>query len=630
MMFNRLTVMPAVVLALVIASSAGAEAFRIRPHLQNITPDGVTIIWETDVAVRGSVALGPAGGDKESYAGAAESQIHKIRIEKLTPASAYEYTVTAGDETLTNRFVTAPAGQRPITFVIFGDTRRWDNSDREAALVQHSLQWEPEFFVNMGDLVHDGSKYEQWPDHFGRFEHVLGERMMVTARGNHESGLVIRNGEGADWFSRYHDLPGEGEPYASFDWGNTHFAVISYQQFRDSGPWLDTHLATVDKDYVFVLQHYPIYCTGYYSATDNRKETGSTFSKVAGVLDKHRNDKMIINVSGHTHIYERLYPIRGGKRDDENGVPYIIQGGDIGANYPEVWTVLADDTATMDKPTYTLVQCQSDRIVFRTFVWSREDDAVMPIDHYVVWTDERVPGSVLESLPSLQGEALIAAIEDLGAMQYDPAVEPLLAYMEQGGPAVKRAAAKALRFIGDDDAARSLVKYLDDPDREVRRYAARALEIAMPGRLGGEAARHTLDPEQDPEVRVALVGALQFHAREKIARETALKLLAPHEPESVRRRAAYALGRVADKGDFSRLAQAFNDERDDYVLLRLAYTLNEVTGQRQSLDSKGPIARSQPRKRRDFIERWRKGVSRAASLTPDGSPSETTRWAFAK
>ena len=110
MMFNRLTVMPAVVLALVIASSAGAEAFRIRPHLQNITPDGVTIIWETDVAVRGSVALGPAGGDKESYAGAAESQIHKIRIEKLTPASAYEYTVTAGDETLTNRFVTAPAG----------------------------------------------------------------------------------------------------------------------------------------------------------------------------------------------------------------------------------------------------------------------------------------------------------------------------------------------------------------------------------------------------------------------------------------------------------------------------------------------------------------------------------------
>ena len=112
-----------------------------------------------------------------------------------------------------------------------------------------------------------GSKYEQWPDHFGRFESILGEAHGCgTARGNHESGLVIRNGEGADWFFRgITTCPARAYRMPRSTWGNTIFAIHLVSAIPpDSGPWLDTHLATVDKDYVFVLQHYPIYCTGYY------------------------------------------------------------------------------------------------------------------------------------------------------------------------------------------------------------------------------------------------------------------------------------------------------------------------------------------------------------------------------
>ena len=59
--------------------------------------------------------------------------------------------------------------------------------------------------------------------------------MMVTARGNHE-GSQMRDVEN-DWFAKYHELPGEGEPFAAFDWGNTHFVLISYESTPVAAPW---------------------------------------------------------------------------------------------------------------------------------------------------------------------------------------------------------------------------------------------------------------------------------------------------------------------------------------------------------------------------------------------------------
>jgi len=68
-----------------------------------------------------------------------------------------------------------------------------------------------------------------------------------------------------DWYAKYHELPGEGEPFSAFDWGNVHVVAISIDDTAKAPAWLDQHLPTVNAPWVLVVQHLPVYCTGYDS-----------------------------------------------------------------------------------------------------------------------------------------------------------------------------------------------------------------------------------------------------------------------------------------------------------------------------------------------------------------------------
>lgn len=172
------------------------------------------------------------------------AKIHRVRIDGLQPDATYHYRITAGEHQAASHFKTAPSAPRPTTLVLVGDSRRWGERLEETGMADHALQWNPEFFVNTGDLVPEGHKYEQWPDHFKRYENFNHQYMIVTVCGNHE-GSRLRD-KANDWFSKYHEFPGDGEPYASFDWGNTHFVTISHEDIKKSPEWLDAHWAQVE------------------------------------------------------------------------------------------------------------------------------------------------------------------------------------------------------------------------------------------------------------------------------------------------------------------------------------------------------------------------------------------------
>jgi hypothetical protein len=580
--------------------------FYIAPHIQNITQDGATIIWETPEASVASVAYGPAGSLTASASGAQAAKIHRVRLTGLEGGKEYDYRVTAGDAVHEARFITAPAEAREIVFVVIGDSRRWDDTWAKTGMKDHVMQWKPEFFLNMGDLVGRGHEYEQWPEHFERFADISGSYWHVTARGNHE-GSQIYDTEN-DWFAKYHELPGAGEPYASFDWGNTHFTIVSYEStgrreaWAKSGAWLDQHLQGVDKRWIVTVQHYPVYCTGYASVDRSRKEPGQNPAEYAKALDTRNVD---LNLSGHTHIYERMFPLRGGQRDDLRGVHYLVNGGDIGGNYAERWTVVGDDKATMAKPTYTVFHAKHDRLEGRTFAWSKEDDAIALIDYFVIWKDEATPQAVLATLPGLSGDALTTAIGELGAMGYGAAAPALLPYLKSDDRAVRHAAAKALRLVGSEEVAEALHDYIDDPDPVVARAAARSLELAMPAGMARQVAKDIRKDSLDPVVREHLVGALQFHGGREVAKRAAISVIEDADaPQNVRQRAAYALGMTAEKRDVRTLVQRFEREADPYVTLTLAYTLGELTGQRVNVKNDGPVARSQPGNRKEFASKW--------------------------
>ncbi len=596
-------------LALVlVVGEAYAEGFRIRPHVQNLSQTGVTLIWETETSGVGSIQYGAKDAELDKSVREEDAvTLHRLRIEGLEAETAYTYRVEAGDDAQQATFITAPDTEREIVFIVVGDSRRWGTLWHDTGMDEHVTQWNAELFLTMGDLVVDGHQYEQWPEHFERFEELTQSKWFVTARGNHE-GSLVRDTEN-DWFAKYHELPG-GEPYVSFDWGNTHFVLISYEStgrekdWSSSAEWLDGHLDSVDKPYTVVAHHFPVYCTGYASTDLSRKEPGELAVDFRNVLDKHN---VTLDASGHTHIYERHYPLRANKRDDRNGTWYVVNGGDINGNYPDWWTAVGDDNTTMSKPTYTVYLAKDDRIISRTFAWSKVEERIVQIDYFVIWQDESIPRGVLNGLTGKEGAELVEAIETLGAMLYAPAAEALLPYIGHDDAPVRYAAAKSISLIANESIADEVFALLDHPDARIAAYMARALEAATPEKLVDEVANLAVDDDVPTGVRFHLVGALQFHAPPERCTKAMLSILGDRKTDpKLRRRAVYALGQTATKSDVKGLTKLVKNEENRYVTLTLGYTLNDLTRNRVSLRSNGEYARSKPGERRDFIKKWLK------------------------
>ena len=265
---------------------------------------------------------------------------------------------------------------------------------------------------------------------------------------------------------------------------------------------------------------------------------------------------------------------------------------------------VTDDPATMAEPTYTIVRSQADRMVVRTFAWSPPKQAIVEIDHNVIVRDEAIPAAVLEGLAGQEGPDLVATIEALGAMIHGPAAPALLAYLGHADLAVRRAAATALRAIGESGVVESLTAYLEDPDLPVRREVARAFEIALPESLAKTVVPYIKDAGQDDVVRVRLIGALQLHAPAKLAMTALKDVLESDAPEAVRQRAAHALAHRAEEKDIKTLTRIVEDESDPFVMSCLAYRLNKLTRQRISLRGDAPLAQSAPGQRKEFIDKW--------------------------
>lgn len=597
------------------AAQDAEQGFHIRPHLNNVTRDGVTLIWETRQPAESVVEYGLEGAYDQKAAGAADKHnIHRVRVDGLEADTVYSYRVRAGADVQESTFKTAPAADRPMTFVVVGDSRRWDATWEGARMAEHAAQWNPEFYIHNGDLVLNGHQKDLWPEHFNRFHELNQRLLMVSARGNHEGSQVFDTEN--DWFAKYHELPGDGEPYACFDWGNTHFVLVSFEQIPGAAAFLDKHMPAVNRQYTVLVQHYPVYCSGYYGPADSRKDMGDRQMKpLAEAIDRNN---ILLDIAGHTHIYERMFALRRGQRDDRNGCVYIVNGGDINANFPEAFTAMRDDRETMSKPTYTVIHMGDDRVWFRTFAWGKTEQGIIEIDYCVLWRDEAVPKAALETLAAAEGADLLKAIEELGAMTYQPAAEALLPYLENPDAAVRRAAATALRRIGNADVAPELLAHLADDDPHTQREIARALEIASGATLAPAIADAARDATLDPKARVALIGALEFNAPKPLATQTAIAVLQdPATPGPVRERAAYALVDTAGEGDIAALCDLFDRETEMYVVLRLAFTLNELCGRRQALDDDSPIGKSKPGERRPFIEKWVREIEKDKGAVPE-------------
>lgn len=330
-----------------------ADNFTVKPFVTNVTTTsidiclqaeldlpatinyGLTAEYGHEVAVSGVLfdalwgTLYPPFGDPTYEA--VERYAYCGRIEGLLPDTLYHYSVELGaEQTPDHEFATAPPAGTPFAFVVYGDSRSdplyplgVPNRFHEA-VIERMKQYPFDFFINVGDIVHDGYDTLLWDIIFETISPISSEFAFYPVFGNHErrNELEVR---GENLYSALFSNPGEAsgsgnELYYSFDYCNAHYTVLDTNTDIDpdsvQGQWMRADLEAANNNpdirWKFMFMHHPPYSSSLVGIGDERQRVARqyipTIAEEFGVA---------IVFAGHQHAYERSF---------KDGVYYITTG----------------------------------------------------------------------------------------------------------------------------------------------------------------------------------------------------------------------------------------------------------------------------------------------------------------
>jgi 3',5'-cyclic AMP phosphodiesterase CpdA len=304
------------------------------PMLQDIRPEAMTLIWETDANLAPHAVDWGVSNVTENALTRIESLeidathfVQRATITGLQRATRYVYRVRSGDAvTPVYSFRTAPERETPFAVAWWGDNHHGTNILRThvANLLAHG----PDFIAVAGDMVNNGNVMFEWHDYwFKPLEHLNCAQTIpvIFARGNHD-------GEHALAYA-YSALP-NNEAWFAFDYGNTRFIFLDSEVTTADSPqqlaWLKQELARPEARramFRVVCFHRP----PWVNLWNGGGYTGEFFVRNDWVPLFETNNVDIV-ISGHAHNYNR---------GASNGVTYVISGGGGGvldvervANWP--------------------------------------------------------------------------------------------------------------------------------------------------------------------------------------------------------------------------------------------------------------------------------------------------------
>jgi len=526
--------------ALLVSAFRTSEAKLIKgPYLQWLTTDGVTVMWEPDDAAPAVVEYGPEGqwtGKIEVKQGKA---IQEARLTGLQPETTYQYRVVVGSHTAGPfTFRTAVGPRSPYRFAVYSDTHR--NTETHRALVEAMAKHRPAFILHAGDRVSRGEKPAEWGSCF--FEPLAGFNCSIPifpAMGNHDGPGDLHRA----FFS-----PPAGRLHYAFPFGNGKFIVVDscspestwLEKDPEQGRWLAHELKQDGYTWTVVVFHVPPYSSHPERGCNLRCQ-----QVLCPILERGRVD-LVFN--GHNHCYERIYPMRNGRRDDVDGVPYIITGGGGGTTYP----VLGDSfTAAFESVHhYCLVDVSGPLMTVTAYT---ADGRV--IDRFGLCKDVGCLTKLADQARSAGGAARVEMGERLSlffSIQMPAILEPFAADPD---PAVRRAVAGGLGRLAMPAGRSVALKLSRDSDAGVRRGAALAIARTSTGEQLQEI--RDLLTDADGGVRRNAAWFFVHQSGPKVA-ELAGAALNDSEVD-VRRRAIRGLRDVHDESIISALAKAVSD-----------------------------------------------------------------------
>ncbi len=311
------------------------QDFVVKPYLQFATRHEITILWETKLPASSRVYVGMArqGADSVVFDRVIDrstpSLMHEVLVDGLADSAFYFWKTVSytGADSLVSEvstFATAVDSSSAFMFALVGDTQRNPRTPWAwSAIAERVWADRPNFVVHVGDLVDKGLQKSDWiNDFFPAGQRLMSRVPLYPVLGNHEQDSPL--------YYQYMALP-QPEYYYTFLYGNAQFFMIDSNREVDEDSeqyaWLEWALARSTARWKFVLHHHPPYTSDSNDYGDTRyaaSELGSVTRNLVPLYEKYKVDFCLY---GHTHLYERSWPLRDNRIDQQQGVVYINSGG---------------------------------------------------------------------------------------------------------------------------------------------------------------------------------------------------------------------------------------------------------------------------------------------------------------
>lgn len=312
------------------------------PYLQSGAATAMTICWRTDRATNALVRYGTTPANLNlTIADAAITNDHAVRLSGLTPDTRYYYALGAAGTNFTasaeHYFTTSPTQARPVRLWVMADagTADYGAASVRDAFLNHTGDRRPDLMIALGDNAYNnGSDSEYQAAFFDMFRTVLGQTVLWSAMGNHETYTP-----GLPYLHMFHfptageagGIPSGSELYYSFNYANIHFVCLesTTEDRSPQGPmltWLRADLAANTNQWLIVYVHAPPHSKGSHNSDDPVEiEMQGVRENMLPILEEYGVDLLL---SGNSHGYERSLMMDGFYGlSDTFGPQFIKQSG---------------------------------------------------------------------------------------------------------------------------------------------------------------------------------------------------------------------------------------------------------------------------------------------------------------
>ena len=314
---HRLVFIIGLMLSSVMFIQLSAQNVITGPYLIEPGEAEIIIRWEfdgkTDFVMEYGKDISKTKNVNLNYRGSEHGgHLYEAVLTGLKANTNYNYRLVTKDEGKWSEFKTYTSSQNQITFVAMGDSR--SNPEIFTKIMKQTSDVNPDFVISMGDLVEVGGEYKEWNEfYFSVANDFLASIPLVSTLGDHET--ESDDGDLFRYFLRKDETV--DKQWFSFDFGIAHFISLDYRHAdnQEMIDWFIKDIISAGKKWNFVYMHRGAYNFGGHRTDWGREKWPDLFSKY----------KVDIVFAGHSHLYERFYPVRKG--EDVNAVSYITTGG---------------------------------------------------------------------------------------------------------------------------------------------------------------------------------------------------------------------------------------------------------------------------------------------------------------